>query len=226
MDGRKTMKEFEFCIIASGLDPEAEDFEQRFYDAGCDDATVAFQKGRIIVDFTREANSIEDAIVSALKGVEAAGARVERIEPDPLVSLSDIAARSGMSRAAMTQYSKGQRGTRFPAPVARVISDSPLWDWATVAKWLFQKEKINRETAIEAEAIRAANAAIGQRETKLQEVVRRSLRSYEKRLGEKEYDDNGLTETAHLLKSPVNAVRLLRSIGNAKRGKLKGRAGG
>jgi predicted DNA-binding transcriptional regulator AlpA len=178
-----TMKEFEFCIIASGLDPQSEDFEQRFYDAGCDDATVAFQKGRIIVDFTRAANSIDEAIVTAMKAVEAAGARVDRVEPDPLVSLSDIAARSGMSRAAMTQYSKGQRGRQFPPPVARVTSDSPLWDWATVAKWLFQNDKIARETAIEAEAVRAANAAIESRETRLREVVQKSMRSYEKRLG-------------------------------------------
>ena len=39
------MKKYEFSIIASGLDPEAEDFEKRFYDAGCDDATISFQKG-------------------------------------------------------------------------------------------------------------------------------------------------------------------------------------
>src|SRR3954447_17330850 len=110
MGRRTTMKEFEFCIIASGLEPEAEDFEQRFYDTGCDDATVSFQKGRIIIDFNRAANSIDEAIVTAMQAVEAAGARVERVEPDPLVSLSDIAARSGMSRAAMTQYAKGQRG--------------------------------------------------------------------------------------------------------------------
>lgn len=177
------MRNFEFSIIASGLDPESKNFEQRFYDAGCDDATVSFQKGCIIVDFTREANSIDEAIVSAMKGVEAAGARVDRVEPDPLVSLSDIAARTGMSRAAMTQYSKGQRGKQFPAPVARVTSDSPLWDWAAVARWLFQNKKISRDAAIEAEAIRAANAATGARETKLQEIVQRSVRSYEKRLG-------------------------------------------
>jgi hypothetical protein len=179
------MKKFEFSVIASGLDPESEDFEQRFYDAGCDDATVSFQKGRIIVDFTREANSIDDALVSAMKGVEAAGARVERVEPDPLVSLSDIAARSDMSRAAMTQYSQGQRGREFPPPVARITSDSPLWDWATVAKWLFQNEKINREAAIEAEAIRAANAAIGTDKTRRQQAVQRCLRSYEASLGKK-----------------------------------------
>jgi hypothetical protein len=74
------MKKYEFSIIASGLDPQAEDFESRFYDAGCDDATISFQKGHIIADFAREAESIDAAICSAVAGVEAAGAHVDRVE--------------------------------------------------------------------------------------------------------------------------------------------------
>ena len=95
-------KMYEFSIIASGLDPQAEDFEARFYKAGCDDSTISFQKGHIIIDFTRPAESIDEAISSAIEAVRAAGAHVDRVEPDPLVSLSEIAARAGMSRAAMT----------------------------------------------------------------------------------------------------------------------------
>jgi len=73
------MKIHEFSIIASGPDPEAEDFFDRFYEAGCDDATIAFQKGRIIVDFGRQAESLEDAIASAVAAVKKAGATVERV---------------------------------------------------------------------------------------------------------------------------------------------------
>lgn len=91
------MKTYEFSVIASGLDPQAEDFEARFYNAGCDDATISFQKGHIIVDFSREADSVAGAICSAVECVEKAGAHVDRIEPDPLVSLADIAARAGLS---------------------------------------------------------------------------------------------------------------------------------
>lgn len=75
------MKTHEFIIIASGLDPAQEDFLDRFYDAGCDDATVAFQKGHIIVDFARGAGSLDDAIASAVAAVKKAGAKVERVEP-------------------------------------------------------------------------------------------------------------------------------------------------
>ncbi|HSK39662.1 MAG TPA: hypothetical protein VK943_07825 [Arenibaculum sp.] len=154
------MKTYEFSIIASGLDPQAADFESRFHDAGCDDATISFQKGHIIVDFAREAETMDVAVASAIEAVEAVGAKVDRVEPDPLVSLADIASRTGMSRAAMTQYAKGQRSKGFPAPVARVTSESPLWDWASVAVWLLHHGKVTREVAVEARIVRMANGII------------------------------------------------------------------
>jgi predicted DNA-binding transcriptional regulator AlpA len=91
----------------------------------------------------------------------AVGAKVERVEPDPFVSLAEIAARTGMSRAAMSLYAKQQRAEGFPAPVAKVTSNSSLYDWASVALWLFRHKKISRETAIEAAVVKEANEAIG-----------------------------------------------------------------
>jgi transcriptional regulator with XRE-family HTH domain len=176
------METYEFSIIASGLDPQAEDFETRFYNAGCDDATISFQRGHIIVDFAREAESIEEAIVSAIGCVQDAGARVDRVEPDPLVNLSDIASRTGMTRAAMSQYSKGQRSQDFPSPIARVTSETPLWDWATVAKWLFQHEKLPREKALEAEAVKVANEVIEAHRANLRQELHARLRAYEESL--------------------------------------------
>ncbi|MBI5128979.1 MAG: hypothetical protein HZA66_06025 [Rhodopseudomonas palustris] len=172
------MKAFEFSVIASGLDPESADFADRFFLAGCDDATISFQKGRIIVDFTREAPSIGEAIASALESVRAAGATVDRIEPDPLVSLSDIAARSGLTRAAITQYAKGQRGKNFPAPIARVTSDSPLWDWAVVAKWLYGNSKLSRDDAIAAEAVRLANITAASPDPGFRDTLEGGLQAY------------------------------------------------
>lgn len=150
----------EFCVVASGLDPTADDFESRFYEAGCDDATVSFQRGHIIVDFSRNAETLEEAVASAAAGVAAAGARVQRIEPDPLVSLADIAARSGLSRAAISQYAAAQRGRGFPPPVAKVTSESPLWDWATVAAWLFRQDRLSRQELTAAEVLKQANALL------------------------------------------------------------------
>lgn len=151
------MKTYEFTIIASGLDPEADDFEDRFYEAGCDDATISFQKGVIVLDFAREAQTFSKALISAMRDVQEAGAKIERIEPDHLVSLSDIAARSGLSRAAISLYGKGERGRGFPAPVARITSESPLWDWAEVARWMHTHDRLPASEVLRARVMKEAN---------------------------------------------------------------------
>ncbi len=143
MLGIKAMQIHEFSIIAEGVDPTAEDFESRFYDAGCDDATISFQRGVIILDFARASETFEGAISSAIEQVTEVGGRVIRIEPEPLVALSDIATRSGMTRAAISLYASGQRGSAFPPPVARFTSESPLWNWADVAAWLHKVGRID-----------------------------------------------------------------------------------
>jgi predicted DNA-binding transcriptional regulator AlpA len=165
------MTMFEFSIIASGLDPRAENFEARFYEAGCDDALVSFQRGRIIVDFAREADSVEAALSSALDAVRRAGARVERVEPDPLVGLSEIAQRSGLTRAAVHNYAKGDRRGDFPPPVARVTTASPLWDWAEVSGWLHRQGVLPRDAWMQALAVDRANAALRRQPAPEREVA-------------------------------------------------------
>lgn len=151
------MKVYEFSIIASGPNPEADDFEDRFFEAGCDDATISFQKELVILEFAREAKNFAHALTSAFADVLKAGAKVERFEPDYLVSLSDIAARSGLSRAAISLYWKGERGKGFPCPIARVTSESPLWDWVDVARWMHKNSKLSHEAVLEARMMREAN---------------------------------------------------------------------
>jgi transcriptional regulator with XRE-family HTH domain len=204
------MNKYEFSIIASGLDPKAEHFEILFFNAGCEDATISFQKGHIIVDFAREAESIDGAISSAVECVKKAGAQVDRIEPDPLVSLSDIAARAGLTRAAITQYARGQRGENFPSPVARITSDTSLYDWAAVATWLFQHEKLSRDKAIEAEAVKAVNEAIKCHEPSLRDALKGRLEAYEAGLEKKKPP-----KVVHLF-VPTGLGRLFRSLGCAR----------
>jgi hypothetical protein len=154
------MKTHEFTIIATGLDPYEEGFEDRFFEAGCDDATLGFQRGLIIADFAREAPTLSRAILTAMEDVRAAGASIERIEPDYLVSLSEIAERSQLSRQAISLYAKGERGSGFPPPSAKVMSGHPLWDWCAVASWLHDKALIDRETVVAARIIKEVNAAV------------------------------------------------------------------
>jgi hypothetical protein len=179
---RSMMKTFEFSIIASGLDPTAEDFEKWFYDAGCDDATISFQNGHIIVDFAREAETLESAIASAVKAVKKAGAKVDRVEPDPLVTLADMAKRTGLTRAAMTNYFKGARARGFPSPVAKVTSESPLWAWPSVARWLFRRSLISRDAVLAAETFKEANKAIEQDAPNLEKRLKGHVREYAEEL--------------------------------------------
>ena len=151
------MKEYEFSIVASGLDHEADDFVDRFFEAGCDDATIAYSRGSIILSFCREAASLDQAIRSGLDNVRAAGATVERVEPDSIVNLAEIAKRAGLSRQALTNYAHRLRGDDFPRPIARITTESPLWDWPTVATWLVKHGRISAETAADAETFKAAN---------------------------------------------------------------------
>jgi predicted DNA-binding transcriptional regulator AlpA len=176
------MKTHEFSIIASGLDRTADDFETKFFNAGCDDATVSFQKGHIILDFARDASSLQEAIASAIENVRKAGAEVDRVEPDPLVSLSEIASRTGLTKAAISLYAKGEREQHFPPPAARVTSTSPLWDWSEVARWMYKHDKIAKEEAINAEIVRFTNEAICNAQNHLGDKLKKRIAEYEKEL--------------------------------------------
>lgn len=174
------MKTFEFTVIASGMDPHTDDFEDRFFAAGCDDATISFQKGALVLEFTRAAASLADAVRSALLNVLQAGAKPVHVEPDYLVSLSDIAERGGVSKAAVSLYAKGERGKDFPAPVARVTTESPLWDWVEVADWMHRHQKLPLQALVEAKVVRAANLAVqsatdADKQTISQEKLRKEI---------------------------------------------------
>lgn len=151
------MDSHEFAIIATGLDPLDQDFEDRFFEAGCDDATIAVQRGAIVVEFDRQHLSLADAISSAMRDVRAAGAEVLRVEPDHLVNLSDIAERSGLTRQAVANYASGKRGEGFPAPAACVTTDHPLYDWVEVAQWLVEQKKLDQADVERAWVIKAFN---------------------------------------------------------------------
>lgn len=163
------MKVHEFTIIASGFHPDADDVAKIFFEAGCDDAVLAFQKGALILEFDREAASFS----SAVENVLSTGARIERFEPDHLVSLSDIAKRTGLSRSAVTNYHKGERQEGFPRPVARVTSESPLWDWYDVATWMHGRGLVDREEVIWARIVKEGNQVLQEHEARQDHFVER-----------------------------------------------------
>ena len=71
-----------FTLRVSGIDTTG-NYEDRLYDAGCDDALVAVVDGQLYLDFDRDAADFDAAVQSAQKDVESAGGRVEAVMPPP-----------------------------------------------------------------------------------------------------------------------------------------------
>lgn len=155
---------YTFTLVLDGPRSIDEDLEDRLYEAGCDDALLSLSNGVLCLDFDREAASLSEAILSAVLNVEDADveATVVRVEPDDLVTASEIASRTGRSRESIRLLAMGRRGAGgFPAPVRGVKSHARHWRWAEVASWLAEHEGAAVQTIVsEARTIAAINAAL------------------------------------------------------------------
>lgn len=153
---------YEFSVLLSGVNEVTLEMENSVYGAGCDDALLGVQNGTVFLDFHRDAASPVEAISSAIADVAKAGYKVERIEPDDLVSAAGIARRTNRSRTSIMQLRRGTRGPGgFPSPVACVRQKTPVWRWSTVADWLAKHDLIEDNQEVEyARTIAWVNAAI------------------------------------------------------------------
>jgi len=114
------MKTYPFTLVLSGPTDLSEDLEDRFFEAGCDDALLNFRDGVLYIDFDRETESMQETILSAILDVVSAdsGIRVVRVEPDELVTASEIVERTGRSRESIRLLAAGKRGQGgFPPPL-------------------------------------------------------------------------------------------------------------
>jgi hypothetical protein len=156
------MTEFEFQLFCLGLDTSDEAFLDRLYEAGCGDATVYFKDGYACLDFARQADSAEQAILSAIRNFESAGTggTVERVGPEDLASLSEIAQRVGVTRASLQKYARGESrvGRDFPAPVQNMsLPRRELFSTSHVMRWMLRR----RRSGIPAEALELYSAIAG-----------------------------------------------------------------
>jgi hypothetical protein len=83
-----TLKTYSFAITVAGTHELTDDIANALYEAGCADAGVGTCDGVLTVEFDRQAESLGDAIGSAVKNVQAAGYAVARIdvEEEPAAS--------------------------------------------------------------------------------------------------------------------------------------------
>ena len=59
-----------FTLIVDGSDLQTEPLIDALFEAGCDDATVGRTDGVQYIDFDREAESLGEATISAVRDVE------------------------------------------------------------------------------------------------------------------------------------------------------------
>lgn len=165
------MMEFSFVLKyrLAESNQDLDDVIERLAEAGCDDSLIGTgTAGRIALDFTREAESADAAVFSALSDVKRALPDAELIEAGPdYVGLSDIANIIGVSRQYMRKLWT-ENSSSFPPPVH--AGSASLWHLADVLNWLSAKGSFESEKAgilQIADTAMQVNIAKGQSRTKL-----------------------------------------------------------
>ncbi len=165
----KQRKSHQFTLVLKNIDEKTAGLEDSLYETGCDDALMNYRNGAVYLEFDREAKSLEDAVISAIKDVRSASidADVVSIAPENLVTEAEIAKRLDLSRQTVSLWIKGERRSGFPAPMMRLSEKSPLWQWSEVAVWLF-KNKIIKDQKVVDDALFFANinAVLGELDKK------------------------------------------------------------
>ncbi|MFD2532981.1 hypothetical protein [Gracilimonas halophila] len=148
-----------FTLLLDNENELTNELEDALFQAGCDDGILYSKNQVVYIEFDREAESLEEAVISAINDVESAGFQVARVEPSDLVTSAEISRRAQRSRQSVAQIIKGKRGKGgFPIPVAGVTGKTSVWSWAEVSNWLLKKEKIDDPFLVKkAEVIRDIN---------------------------------------------------------------------
>lgn len=148
------MPEYAFTLIV-----DAEPDLDAMYEAGCDDATFGEVDGVHYAEFSRQESSLALAVLSAIHDIESVGGlSVRRVEPDDLVTASEIAKRLGRTRESVRLLIAGRRGGGdFPAPTSHLRSRNRLWRWSDVAAWA---KRLTPEQEHEARLLATTNAAL------------------------------------------------------------------
>ena len=76
------MATYDFTVVLKDAPDLTEELANKLYSAGCDDGTPGMCSGVTVIDFHREAASLEAAIRSAAANVVSAGCVVQRVEID------------------------------------------------------------------------------------------------------------------------------------------------
>ncbi|NWN82377.1 MAG: DNA-binding protein [Halomonas sp.] len=155
------MTTYDFTLkLAVPGDLDVETLETRLFEAGCDDALIGVGlKGRLALEFFREAVSAHEAITSAMGDAKCAIPQARLIEVGPdLVGVTDIAERLDFTRQNMRKLLQSHLAT-FPLPLHE--GRASLWHLAEVLDWfqVHQRRKIDAALREVAQVSMQANVA-------------------------------------------------------------------
>lgn len=162
-------REYDFALVLDGIAELNDAVMNKLFNAGCVDATFSVRYGRVFAEFSREAESYPQALLSAIRDVKSAGvgAEVLRVNTCDLVTPADIARRIARSRELVSQYISGDRGPgKFPPPECFLADDKPLWMWCAVSYWLAENSLIRPEEYREAQFVWVVNEWLSSRRSR------------------------------------------------------------
>lgn len=149
--------DFELVLSRPLFEPELDALFQRTQG----DVTVSFAEDVRRAGHTghavchRQAPSLAAAVIEIAGHVEAAcpGLRVLRVDADPLLSMREIAERTGRTAESVRLSIRGVRGAAaFPAAEASTARHR-LWRWSHVAAWYGIDDPQIREAGPTAQAV-------------------------------------------------------------------------
>jgi predicted DNA-binding transcriptional regulator AlpA len=122
----------EFTLV---LDREPKDTELEALAAAGLDPIGTEGPHPVLAHLSVDAATLPTAIITAVRAIERLGIAVTGIQSTDLVSLKDVAARTGRSYESVRKLAHGQRGPGgFPAPLS--TGQWALYSWAEVSAWL------------------------------------------------------------------------------------------
>jgi hypothetical protein len=74
------MPSWDFTVVLKGVEVMTDELANALYEAGCDDGTAGSSCGVASVSFSRESDTLQNAITSAVADIRRAGREVERVQ--------------------------------------------------------------------------------------------------------------------------------------------------
>ncbi|MCA1767123.1 MAG: hypothetical protein LC639_02685, partial [Idiomarina sp.] len=97
------MNTYNFSLVLNGVSSRTPLLDNKLYQAGCDDALVCFYGSTVYLQFDREAESFQQAVLSAIQQVESLdGCSVSSVDAGGYVGISDIAEYSGLTKQSIS----------------------------------------------------------------------------------------------------------------------------